>query len=175
MRLFIALDFNELRDYFVELQGLLPYNSNLIFIRKFHLTLKFLGEIQQDRIETIIDNLKNVKFQSFSVLLVTIGTFPTEDYIRVVWIGLKPEEKIFELLKSIDESLKQFFKKERNFKAHITLARVKYLEDKKRFLEKIRKIDVENKKVEIKDFRLIKSTLTPKGPIYEDLVVFGSG
>ena len=64
------------------------------------------------------------------------------------------------------------FKKEKDFKAHITLARVNYPEDKKQYLEQLKKIKIEKKKIEVNNFRLIKSTLNPKGPVYEDLAVF---
>ena len=172
MRLFIAMDFNELKDYFIELEGFLPKNARLSLTKSFHLTLKFLGEVQSDKVESITKTLENIKFEHFSIFLDSVGIFPTDNYIRVVWIGLKPEDKILELQNKIDNSLKSLFKKDKDFKAHITLARVKYPEDKKAFLEQLRKIKVENKKVEIKNFRLIKSTLTPKGPIYDELAVF---
>ena len=174
MRLFIAIDFDELRDYFIELQKLLPANARLSLTKTFHLTLKFLGEVQPDKIKAIVNNLKKVKFGKFSVHLNSIGIFPTENYIRVVWIGLKPEDRIIEMQKQVDESLKQFFKKERDFKAHITIARVKYPEDKKSFVEQIKRIKVESKKIVVKDFRLVKSTLSEEGPVYEDLAVFNS-
>ena len=172
MRLFIAIDFNELKDYFLGLQGLLPKNAKLSLTRTFHITLKFLGEVQPDNVDGVIKILKKIKLEGFSVLLGSIGIFPTENYIRVVWVGLKPEDKIMELQNKIDESLKLLFRKEKDFKAHITLARVKYPEDKKEFLVELKKIKVENKKIEIKDFRLVKSTLSPKGAIYENLAVF---
>lgn len=174
MRLFIAIDFNELKNYFTELQKQLPNNTRLSLVKSFHLTLKFLGEVQPNKIDEIIGILKTIKFEPFSAYLNSIGIFPTENYIRVVWVGLNPEERILELQKQIDESLKKLFKKEKNFKAHITLCRVKYPEDKKTFVEQVKKIKVENKKIEIKDFRLVKSTLSPKGPIYEDLEVFNA-
>lgn len=174
MRLFIAVDFNELKDYFFELQKLFPSNARLSLTKSFHLTLKFLGEVQPNNVEDIIKNLQNIRFQKFDVFLDSVGIFPTENYIRVVWIGLQPEDKILELQKNIDESLKPMFKKEKDFKAHITLARVKYPEDKKSFIEQLKKIKVENKKIEVNDFRLVKSTLMPKGPIYEDLKKFNS-
>src|SRR3989339_751968 len=158
MRLFIAIDFNELKDYFVYLQDLLPRNAKLSLTRTFHITLKFLGEVQPDKAEKAVEILKNVKFGPFSVFLDSIGIFPTENYIRVVWVGLKPESEILELQKQIDESLKQLFKKEKDFKAHITIARVKYPENKKSFVEEIKKINVESKKIEVKDFRLVNST-----------------
>ena len=136
MRLFIAVDFNDLGDYFAKLQKLLPKNAKLSLTKTFHVTLKFLGEVQPDKAEE--------------------------------------EEKIIELQKNIDESLKRLFKKEKDFKAHITLARVKYPEDKKDFVDQIKNIKVESKKIEIKDFKLIKSTLSPKGQVYEELTLFNS-
>lgn len=172
MRLFIAIDFSELKDYLIELQNQLPKNAKLSLTKTFHLTLKFLGEVQPNNAEKVVNILKNIKFGAFSVFLDGIGIFPTENYIRVVWIGLKPEDKILDLQKAIDESLKSLFKKEKEFKAHITIARVRYPEDKKAFVGQIKKIRVENKRIEVKDFMLIKSTLTSKGPIYEDLAVF---
>ncbi len=172
MRLFIAVNFNELKEYFAELQKLLPNNARLSLVKSFHLTLKFLGEVQPDKVDEIAKILKTVKFEPFSVNIDSVGIFPTENYIRVVWIGLKPEEKVIELQKQIDETLKNLFKKEKDFKAHITLARVKFPEDKKSFVEEVKKINVGSEKIEIKDFRLVKSTLTSKGPIYEDLEVF---
>ena len=174
MRLFIAIDFNELKGYFAELQAFLPNAKLLSLAKSFHITLKFLGEVQPHISDKLVESLKKVEFQPFEAHLDFIGTFPTENYIRVIWVGLRPEDKIFVLQEKIDESLKDLFKKEKDFKAHITLARVKYLENKKQFLEQLRKIKIENKKTEVKDFKLIKSTLTPKGPIYEDLAVFKS-
>ena len=174
MRLFIAIDFNELKNYFAELQSFLPKNAKLSLTRTFHLTLKFLGDVQPDKVEEIVNKLKTIKFSQFSVFLGGIGIFPTENYIRVVWVGIKPEDNVLGLQKNVDEALSKSFKKEKGFKAHITLARVKYPEDKEAFVEEIKKVKVENKKIEVKNFRLIKSTLTPKGPIYEDLAVFNS-
>ena len=171
MRLFIEIDFNNLQDYFVELQELLPKNARLSYTKTFHLTLKFLGEVPPDKVEGIIEVLRKIKFQQFTVFLDSICLFPSENYTRVVWVGLKPENKVLELQKSINESLKGLFKKEKDFKAHITLARVKHIDDKKSFIDQLKNIKVENKKVEIKNFKLIKSTLTPKGAIYEDLAV----
>jgi len=172
MRLFIAIGFNELKDYFVGLQAQLTKNAKLSLTKSFHITLKFLGDVQPDKVDKIIDIMKNIKFQRFAVFLDSIGIFPTENYMRVVWVGINPEEKVFELQKNVDESLKPMFKKEKDFKAHITIARVKYIEDRKSFVEQLKKIKVESRKIGIKKFKLIKSSLTSQGPVYEDLGVF---
>ena len=178
MRLFIAIKLPEdVKEELIKVQKEIGSEfAKIKWVNKeqMHLTLKFLGEVQPDKVEEIINKLKTIKLESFTVFLGFIGVFPSENYIRIVWIGLKPEDKVLELQKQIDEALSKLFKKEKDFKSHITLVRVKYTEDKKQFLEQLKKIKVENKKIEIKDFRLMKSTLTPKGPIYEDLMVFSS-
>ena len=174
MRLFIAVDFNEIKEYFHELQKQLPKNAKLSLTKSFHLTLKFLGDVAPQNADNIIEALKKIQFVPFSVHLDSIGIFPTENYIRVVWVGMKPEDKILELQKKVDESLIKLFKKEKDFKAHITLARVKYPEDKKDFVGHVKRIKVESRKIEIKGFRLVKSTLASKGPVYENLKIFKS-
>ncbi|MBW2976369.1 RNA 2',3'-cyclic phosphodiesterase [Candidatus Woesearchaeota archaeon] len=176
MRLFIAIEIpGDVKSYLAQIQEKidLPLNkTRFVDQSQIHLTLKFLGDVTPDRIEEIKKQLKNISFNPFSLYLEGIGVFPNKSYIRVIWVGLKPEEPVLELQKRIDESLKKMFKKEKDFKAHITLARVKYIEDKDKFISKLKKIGVENKKISINSFKLVKSTLTPKGPFYDDLEVF---
>jgi|TARA_B100002003_G_C13887625_1_gene433016 2'-5' RNA ligase len=172
MRLFIAIDFNELKDYFIGLQKSLPGNSKLSLTKTFHLTLKFLGEVPLGDIDKIKNQLKKVDFEKFSLNLDSVGVFPDGKFIRVVWVGLKPENEILELQRAIDEKLSDLFQIENNFKAHITLTRVKFIQDKNDFIDKLKKIKIDDKKVEIEEFKLIKSTLTPEGPVYETVALF---
>ena len=176
MRLFIAIEIpEEVKEYIQRIQGTINDTSNKIkFVKKnqIHLTLKFLGEVQPNISEEIKDTLRNIKFKPFSVHLDKIGVFPNESNIRVVWVGLNPEEPVLELQKSIDEDLKKLFKKEKDFKAHITLARVKFINNKEEFNNKLKNINIENKKIDVNGFGLVKSTLTPEGPVYEDLEIY---
>jgi len=174
MRLFIAIDFEELKEYFTELQNnLLKENVKLTLTKTYHSTLKFLGEVQETNIEKIKEQLKKIKLEEFEVNLDDIGVFPNENYIRVVWVGINPKEKIIELQKNIEDSLKEFdFKKDFRFHPHITLARVKFVKDKPNFIASLKKIKIDRKKYMVKIFKLIKSTLTPEGPVYEDLEIF---
>ncbi|MBI2541931.1 RNA 2',3'-cyclic phosphodiesterase [Candidatus Woesearchaeota archaeon] len=174
MRLFIAVDFNELKGYFLELQSRLPKNADFSLVKSFHMTLKFLGEVHSDNIGDVISRLNGVRYKQFGVFLGDIGFFQDGWHVKVVWVGVSPEKIVSELQKNIDESLSPLFRKEKNFKAHITLARVNHPEGKKQFLEKLKKTKVEGKKIEIGSFRLVKSDLTAEGPVYEDVAVFNS-
>ena len=176
MRLFIAIGLpDDIKEYLSTIQekmiGQLSHEDKIIQVKKehIHLTLKFLGEVQPNNIKEIKDALKEIKLAPFSIELGIIGVFPSEDNIRVIWVGLKPEDKIMELQKNIDESLKTLFKKEKSFKAHITLARVNYIKGKAAFISKLKGIKVDNKEICISSFKLIKSTLTPKGSVYEGI------
>ena len=175
MRLFIAIDFNELNYQFIELQKNLPKEDvKLTLTKRYHLTLKFLGEVSETDTEKIIECLKKIKLEEFEINLDEIGVFPNENYVRVVWVGVNPKEKIIELQKSIEEALSDFgFKKDFKFHPHITLARVKFIKDKPNFIDALKKLKIDkDKKIMAKEFKLIKSTLSPEGPIYEDLEVF---
>lgn len=176
MRLFIAIELpEEIKAELKEIQAKIDKNLAKLRIvdpEKIHLTLKFLGEVEDSKIEKIKEKLKEIEFEPFELKIKDIGVFPSEKYIRVVWVGLEPEDKVAGLQQKIDNSLLQMFKKEKDFKAHLTLARVKFVKEKEKFAESLKKIKVEEKFFKVNSFKLIKSTLTPEGPVYEDLEEF---
>src|SRR3989338_969152 len=178
MRLFIAFDSpDDVKECMAAMQEIIGGNlAEIRYVKKeqMHLTLKFLGEVQPNIMEKIKDELRKVTFKPFTVYLDSIGVFPNEDYIRVVWVGLEPEDKVIGLQRSIDEKLEKLFKKEKDFKAHITLGRVKYVKDKEQFLSRLKGIKVEKKSFRVDSFRLMKSTLAWQGPIYEAVEEFNA-
>lgn len=179
MRLFIAFDLP--KNIVEKLVGLQKQIGNELAQIKFvepenmHLTLKFLGEVEESKVNDIINKLKTVKFKPFLTSIAEIGVFPNEKFIRVVWIGLKPFDPINDLHERIDSALSGIFKKDDRFQAHITLGRVKFVKDRERLLSVLKAIKMNDitEPFRIEKFMLKKSTLTPKGPIYENLAVFG--
>jgi len=171
MRIFIALDFPELKDYLFEIQNQFKEFCKANFTKDCHLTLKFLGEISKERVEEIKEKLREIKFESFSLVFDKIGFFPSEKFIRVVWIGVKEDTKVKELKNEIDKNLSGFFD-DKQFHPHITLARVKFIPDKEKFLEAAKNIKLSEKVCNVKEFKLMKSTLTSSGAIYECLESF---
>lgn len=173
MRLFVAIDFNKEKEYLSQLQEKIDISgAKQSFVKIFHLTLKFLGEVQPDVAELVKKEFQKIKLKQFSVSLDSLGVFPSENYIRVVWVGLKPEDNVLELQKMIDDNLGKLFRKENDFKAHVTLARVRFVKDKEDFNKKLKSIEVEKRGFDINEFLLVKSELKPAGPEYTTVARF---
>ena len=102
MRLFTAVDLNtEIKDYLYSLQfKTTSAKINWIAKKNLHLTLKFFGEINDEELIKVRDNLKNVNYKKFKLKLTHIGFFPNEDNIQVIWLGIDKEDKIIDLQKN---------------------------------------------------------------------------
>jgi 2'-5' RNA ligase len=146
----------------------------LVEPKNIHITLKFLGDTDEDLICKIEEIIKKSveKIKPFEIELKGAGVFPNKNYIRVIWVGINNIENLKNISKKIDDqlSLIGFQKEKRDFSAHLTLARVKSLRNKDKILqivEKYKETDFLNIKVD--RIRLKKSQLTPKGPIYSTI------
>jgi len=139
---------------------------------KFHITLKFLGDIEETILIKITEELKHklTNFGSFSVEYKSLGTFPNLKQARVVWIAEQDKEKkVYGLNKTIEGMLKNYnFKDESNrFHPHITLGRVKGICGIKEVIELMQQHEHES----ITDFAsevcIMKSTLTRSGSLFD--------
>lgn len=175
MRCFISVDFNrdvrdELERVQQELTGLKVWHGKLTERENLHLTLKFLGEIEESKVEEVRKRLREIKMPQFSCYLGNLGVF-TPSFIKIVWAHIIGKE-ILELQKQIDEKLKDLFHPEKRFMSHLTIARVKDVKDNKLFLEELGKIKTQNLKFSVREFYLMKSELNEGGPIYTDIEAF---
>ena len=176
MRLFVGIFLpKEVLDYLYEVQNILKKSlpAKIIWVHKkiLHLSLKFLGEVNENRINEIKEKLNKIKFKSFKVKLDKVGVFPNENYIRVIWVGLNPKGKVIELQQKIDSELLDLFPKDQRFSAHMTFGRVKFIKDKEEFKKNL-KIEINEKEFKVNEFCLVKSTLSKDGPKYEILEKF---
>jgi 2'-5' RNA ligase len=171
MRLFIAFSASdEIKSYLLSLKESVPKDiAKVRWVSQIHLTLKFLGEVPEDKIPLIKEHLSTVRFEEFKIELAPVGFFPNENYIRVVWVGLLPQDKIIELSKKVDYSLSSLFGREKDFMPHVTLGRVSFVKEKERFVELLKGIKIQKLSCTVNSFKLIQSTLTPDGPVYLDL------
>jgi len=179
MRVFIAIDINEkVRKSLGDLQRQLTDKagidrSDVKWVRPevIHLTLNFLGEIEDEKAAEVCDIVKDVtaKHKNFEVNVETVGCFGGRN-ARVVWVGACEGNNELKLLqKDLEQKLVQagWPQEEREFTGHLTLCRVK----NPRAGAKLAQVAEQHK-----DFKagvvtadsvcVYKSELTPTGPIY---------
>jgi len=173
-RTFVAIDFPQ--DYvgkIAQIQSKLKdFNIKFVDPKLVHITLKFLGDVNENQIEQIAGALDGINIPSFEAKIENVGVFPKPKYVKVIWLGA--EGNFGELHDNVESALKPFkFKKDRHgYTAHATLARVKYIsnEEKEAFLKVLYELkDIEIGTFHVDAIKLKKSTLTPEGPIYETL------
>jgi len=177
MRVFIAINLPEDIKAKVFHEFEIVQNSGLVtgnFVEKenLHLSLKFLGEVSEEEIEKIKKKLSEIKFKKLDVEIGKIGFFPDENYIRVIWVDLIADElkKLNELVEKAMFALG--FNEEKDFTSHITIARIKSIKNKDLLHEKLKKIKLKKLSFKINKFSLIKSELTPRGPVYKIIKEF---
>lgn len=175
-RAFIAIDIevtNKIKDIIKDLEKS-DANLKIVEPEKMHITLKFLGDTEEKQvknIKTIIENIVE-NIDPFKVKLKDTGVFPNENYMRIIWIGLKNYDKIVEIANKLDNEISKLgFKKEkRKFSPHVTIARVRSGKNKEKLLQILNRYkDIDFLDLEIKDIKIKKSVLTKKGPIYTNL------
>ncbi len=167
VRFFLSSEIpKDIADYIHELAKQLPAGAKYTVPHNIDLTIKFLGDVPATKLDEIKQRLSAITFKPFRVMLNGIGVF-TEDFIRVVWVGLTPSEKFEELHVMADDALEGLFPKEKRFQAHLTIARVKMVEDKDEFLKAVKKIAIEPKTFTVDKLVLFSSKLSPKGAMHE--------
>lgn len=133
MRAFIAFDFSEkFKSQLYEIQKSVKsfsYSGSWVSKNNFHLTLKFLGEIDNKHIEDIDKILKNISNNNepISIQLNKLGFFNKKNNeYKVIWVGFGGElDRLISVFDKIDEQTSKigFNKEKRKFKPHITLGR----------------------------------------------------
>ena len=156
----------------IELQKLtLPVRW--VKVTNIHLTIIFLGYVDEDKIDDIKEkvNLVVKRFSIFKTRLNGIGVFPNWRKPRVIWIGLGEEiERLSTLREELQTGLKVLgFKPEkRPFAPHLTIGRFKGLLDRDEELKSIldRYHDLSGDLQYLNELVLFKSDLKPDGPVY---------
>jgi 2'-5' RNA ligase len=145
-----------------------------------HLTLAFLGDTEEKRLDVLSGILKNIcnGYPVFEFLLSGTGVFKNFRDPRVIWAGIKNSVELNELQSLIGSGLRSadFNIPERHFNPHLTLARMKSVLD----VENLRKVlsrysGTTFQKVPVKEVILFESILRPEGPVYKQLEKYSLG
>lgn len=134
VRLFIALELSERQKeevgVFQEKTKKYLQNARWVKPGNIHLTLKFLGETDENRVDLIKGAIDDAcyNFSSFSVSYGGGGVFPSERKARVLWIGLtEGAESVCSLAENLEEKMVDIgYKKEkRSYHPHLTIGRLR--------------------------------------------------
>jgi 2'-5' RNA ligase len=174
MRLFIAIELPD--DVKRELGGLwmdIP-GVRRVPTEQIHLTLAFLGEVEESAAERLAGELSRIQLPGFHLCFSGPGCFPDRRRPRVLWIGLEPHLRLRRLASGVHEAVLAcgIPQEERPFSPHITLARLS--------LPPPRMVDAyldRNKTLNlppfpVHEFTLFRSRLTPQGALHTPLRSF---
>jgi len=161
--------------------GLLSSGGDLKPVERenIHVTMKFLGDVDERRLEEVKSAVSELSFEPFRMELVGVGAFPNLKRPRVIWAGItsgaEETKSIYDDLESGLEGL-GFRRERRRFSPHVTIARVRSGRNRDRLVEEVlnHRDDVFGG-FEVGRVRLKKSVLTPRGPIYSTLAESSTG
>jgi len=169
VRCFVGLFIpTEIKEKIIKIQNQiqkLPITLKLVEAENLHICLSFLGEVKEEKIKNICEKLDSIckRYNKFEVEISGIKLIPSENYVRVLALDVKSN-----MLESIRKDVEKEIGGDSK-PLHLTLCRIKKIEDKKETIEKIKKIESEVGKFEVEKISLIKSTLQKSGPIYTSL------
>lgn len=180
IRAFLAIDLKEefkpqIKEIIEDFKTL---NTDIKFVEveNLHFTLKFFGDVDENKINQISEIVSNTLegFDPFNLKIQGCGAFPNLNHIKVIWLGTEENTILNSLHNDLDEEFSKIgFKKDFRFSNHLTIGRMKSAKNKNQVKEKLNDYKtVEIGEMSIGRISLKKSTLTPNGPIYEDVKVF---
>lgn len=147
----------------------------------FHLTLKFLGNVETVRVPALSSALKAslAGHRAFSVELAGMGAFPSIARPRVIWVGLSEGAGELRLLaQAVDKALEPlgFPREEKPFAPHLTIGRVRDRGIRRGVPDELKRSLASSSTVKWGSFlvdsvHLMKSQLTARGPIYSRVEV----
>jgi len=145
-------------------------------VENIHLTMKFLGDIEEIEIESIESVLRDsVKMQAPLTLSAKgVGVFPGIRRPRVLWVGIHDHETgLAGLQKSIENQLHRigYSKEGRPFKGHLTVGRAKGYVDERKLKEALDSfLAFESSLFTVNEFFIFRSVLKQGGPEYTKLI-----
>jgi 2'-5' RNA ligase len=174
IRLFIALKIPlNIREEIVKLsKGFLPGIANYKWepIEKIHLTLKFIGEVKEESVDSIIKKISFVEeYRKFECGLVNFGFFYRMSKPSIFFVRLQTDDRVNEVVKRLNSEFESLGvqAEKKDFKVHLTLLRLKGYEDLD-LLKEISKTELKGTFI-ADEIVLYKSRLLPHGSEYTEL------
>lgn len=154
----------------------LPLGLRWIKRDNIHLTVVFMGNVRDDKIESIGETGKKIcaRFDPFFVSAGGLGFFGSRRHPRVLWMGLDGDvRRMGRFRDALQKALRPFGIKteKRGFKPHLTLGRFKKGARPWPHLDHTisEYADLKGRTCTLKELALFKSDLKPGGAVYTKL------
>ncbi len=149
----------------------LPIKAKFVEPENIHITITFIGEIDENKINDLIKKIDSVinNFNKIKIELEGLKLIPSENFIRVIGIDVKDNESLMKLIKNIGSCIESRFYES----TKLTLCRVKNIFNKnivQNFIEKNRDIKIGS--FEVEEISLVESILGRQGPTYKTIHKF---
>ena len=178
IRTFIAVEISEpIREQISALVDVLrAKGSKVSWVRpeNLHLTLKFLGDVEEDRIDDVVKGTQEATkgMQPFTLSFSGLGVFPGFKRPRVIWVGVnKGSDSLGRLQRKIEEELvrRGFEREKRRFSPHLTIGRVRTPQGINELMSVIRGGEFTSEETTVERVVVMKSDLSPTGAVYSPL------
>jgi RNA 2',3'-cyclic 3'-phosphodiesterase len=180
VRLFVALEIppavrNHLATLLASLRAITK-EPRWVRAENLHVTLKFLGEVGEGKLEAVRTALGRIRSgEAVALDFRGLGFFPNEKHPRVFWAGIEASANLKTLAADIESAMEGLGipREKREFSPHLTLARF----ESPKLPEALRQAIAENTQrdfgsLRTNEFRLIRSKLRPSGAEYTTLTSF---
>jgi len=174
MRLFIAIELPEqARKALAGLRCDIP-GARWVPWEQIHLTLAFLGEVDDDGVARLTGRLSRIHAPAFTLRFGGSGCFPDRRRPRVLWVGLEHESRLLHLAAKVHAAVTDsgMALEDRPFSPHITLARIKIPKPEEAGIFLDRHLQKKLPSLAVREFILFQSQLTQEGAIHTPIRSF---
>ncbi|WP_418790654.1 RNA 2',3'-cyclic phosphodiesterase [Phosphitispora sp. TUW77] len=174
-RCFIAIDLpGDLKKDLARVQAEMrswPVRVKWVEEQNFHLTLKFLGDIDRPFLKEISSSLEKVSLQhqKFSFSISGLGAYPSLSRPKVIWAGVRDNKKcLYRIWTDIESEMVKLGlpAEKRKFSPHLTLGRVKELMPAPGLDDILPGLPLGDREAVVSEIKLMRSTLSRSGPEY---------
>lgn len=178
-RLFVSVDLpDRLASAVTDVQEPFAECAGLSFTdpEQAHVTLQFLGDVESDRVErverAVRDAVRAADVAPFTAAIGGLSVFPSTEYVRVLWAGMRDGTKETTALhEAVERETTElgFEPDDHAFTPHVTLARMHDARGKDRVVRLVTERDPTVGTFDVRDVRLTESHRTDGGPRYETI------
>ncbi|MEK6909652.1 MAG: RNA 2',3'-cyclic phosphodiesterase [Candidatus Aenigmatarchaeota archaeon] len=159
---------DDIKRYVIGIQDQLkslPIETKFVEPENLHISLSFLGDVEDAEVEKIKFKLDEISksYAAFEIIIGNIILIPNEKFTRVVALDVK-NDVLEAIRKDVVKSIGG-----KSHSAHLTLARVKVITEREKFIENVNKIVQKEMRVKVDGICLVESVLRENGPVYKIL------